>query len=95
MQCTEAHGVNRNFHAATLYAANHRDSATELGNQGQDFFEQICTVTESDNQHMRFAKGQVQLAHGRDLLRFDVRVCKLLSIGIDQLTERVQPNSFD
>ena len=44
---------------------------------------------------MRFTQGQVQLAHSRNLLRFDMRLQKLLSIGIDQLTERVQPNSFD
>ena len=95
MQCTQAHSVDCDFHAATLYAAHHRDGTTELGNQGQDFFEQVCAVTESDDQHMRFAQGQVQLAHGRDLLRFDVRLRKLLSIGIGQWTERVQPNSFD
>jgi hypothetical protein len=95
MQRTQAHGVDSDFHAATLYAAYHWNGATELGNQGQDFFEQVSAVTESDDQHMRFTQGQVQLAHGRDLLRFDVRLRKLLSIGIGQRTERVQPNSFD
>ena len=95
MQRTQAHGVDRDFHATTLYAAHHRNGATELGNQGQDFFEQVSAVTKSDDQHMRFAQGQVQLAHSRDLLRFDVRLRKFLSIGIGQWTERVQPNSFD
>ena len=95
MQCTQAHGVNGDFHATTLYTAHHGDGAAKLSNQGEDFFEQVSAVTQSNDQHMRFAKGQVQFAHGRDLLRFDVCACKLLSIGIDQLTERVQPNSFD
>jgi hypothetical protein len=61
MHCAVAHGVHRDFHAASFNAADHRHIETELADQGLHLAQQIRAVAQTNDHDMcAFASAKVK-----------------------------------